>query len=96
MITIIHGGMASGKTFHRAAFVRKFDCSHIVDDWQPEIHEVPDDGRLVLTNSSIGQIHRAIRLDRPLADLRVIDIETARALIGVERRAPPPEQWERP
>ncbi|WIW88992.1 hypothetical protein K3M67_03140 [Sphingobium sp. V4] len=88
MITIIHGPMRSGKTFHKQAFAKKFDCTHIVDDWQPTIHEVPEDRRLALTYHSEKEIHRAIRKDRPSADVRIIDITTARMLIGVEPYAP--------
>lgn len=88
MITIIHGPNASGKTFHKAAFARKFGCTHIVDDWLPTVHEVPDDGRLVLTYHSEEEIKRAIRLDRPSATIRIVDIKTARSLIGVEHYAP--------
>lgn len=82
MITIIHGPMGSGKTFHKQAFAKQFGCTHIVEDWLPTIHEVPEDGRLVLTFHSPEEIKRAIRLDRPQADIRIIDIKTARSLIG--------------
>ncbi|SCW77334.1 hypothetical protein SAMN02927924_02788 [Sphingobium faniae] len=88
MIVIVHGPMASGKTFHKQAFAKLFCCSHIVDDWQPTIHETPDDGRLVLTNYAMDEIHRALRLDRPDAAIRIIDIKTARAAIGFEPYAP--------
>ena len=88
MITIIHGPMMSGKTFHKVAFARKFGCSHIVDDWLPEQHEVPEDGRLVLTYASPEAIGRAIRLDRPHADIRIIDIKAAHSLIGAATYAP--------
>ena len=88
MITIVHGPMASGKTFHKATFARKFGCSHVVDSWLPDEHEVPEDGRLVLTYASPEAIRRAIRLDRPSADVRIIDIKTARSLIGVTAYAP--------
>lgn len=88
MITIIHGPMGSGKTFHKQAFAKKFGCTHIVEDWLPTIHEVPEDGRLVLTFHSREEINRAIRLDRPHADIRIIDITTARHLIGVAPHAP--------
>ena len=88
MITIIHGPMRSGKTFHKQAFAQQFGCTHIVDEWQPSIHEVPEDCRLVLTYDSEEEIKRAIRLDRPSADVRIIDITTARSLIGVAPYAP--------
>ena len=88
MITIIHGPMMSGKTFHKQAFARRFACSHIVDDWLPPIHELPADGRLVLTYHSEDEIKLAIRLDRPSAEVRIIDIKTARCLIGVAAVAP--------
>ncbi|MCK0531746.1 hypothetical protein [Sphingobium agri] len=88
MITIIHGPMGSGKTFHKQAFANQFGCTHIVEDWLPTIHEVPEDGRLVLTYHSPEEIKRAIRLDRPQADIRIIDIRTARSLIGAAPSAP--------
>ena len=88
MITIIFGPKMSGKTFHKIAFASKFGCTHIVDDWLPAIHELPDDGRLVLTYCGEDEINAAIRLDRPLADVRIIDITTARQLIGVMPHAP--------
>lgn len=87
-ITIIHGPPASGKTFHRTAFMKKFGCVRYVDNWLPDQHELPDDGRLVLTFAGPEQIARAIRLDRPSADVRVIDIQTARRLIGVDPLPP--------
>lgn len=88
MITIIHGPKGSGKTFHKLAFARKFACTHIVDDWLPTVHELPDDGRLVLTYHDEADIERAIRLDRPTASVRIIDITTARHLIDVAPHAP--------
>jgi hypothetical protein len=88
VITIIHGPQGAGKTFHKVAFAQKFGCTHIVDDWLPTIHELPDDGRLVLTYHDEADIKRAIRLDRPDADFRIIDITTARHMIGVAPHAP--------
>lgn len=88
MITIVFGPMASGKTFHKKAFASRFGCTHIVEDWEPAIHEVPADKRLVLTNHHPDAIKTAIRLDCPDAQVRVIDIKTARHLIGVDPYAP--------
>ena len=88
MITIIHGPMMSGKTFHREAFAKHFSCSHFVDGWEPRYHEIPADGRLLLTTASPDEIRKAIRLDCPDAQVRVIDIKTARSLIGVAPYAP--------
>ncbi len=88
MITIIYGPMRSGKTFHKQAFARHFGCSHIVDDWDPRLHEVPDDGRLVLTNSGWRQVADAIACDLPRVAVQVINIESARAVIGVESHPP--------
>jgi hypothetical protein len=87
MITIIHGPMASGKTFHKQAFAKKFECTHIVDGWNPQTDEVPSDRRLLLTTAEPHEIRDAIRMDRPSAQVRVIDIKTARSLIGVAHYA---------
>lgn len=89
MITIIHGPMASGKTFHKEAFVRLYGATHIVDCWDANQHEIPtDDHRLVLTCSSPAEIERAIKLDQPTIKVRVVDIKTARHSIGVAPYAP--------
>lgn len=89
MITIIHGPMASGKTFHKQAFAKHYGCSHVVDCWDPSLHEVPEDGRLVLTYAFPENIKRAIQKDAPPSQVRVVDIETARRAIGVAPVAPP-------
>ncbi|WHO37857.1 hypothetical protein PMI04_014950 [Sphingobium sp. AP49] len=89
MITIIHGPMASGKTFHKRAFAQLYGATHIVDCWDAMQHEIPtEDNRLVLTYSHPDEIQRAIRLDAPTVQVRVVDIKTARHHIGVAPYAP--------
>jgi hypothetical protein len=88
MITIIHGPAATGKTRHKQAFAAHYGCTHVVDGWNPNRDEVPDDGRLVLTSATTEAIRAAIRLDCPEADVRVIDITTARQSIGLAPHAP--------
>lgn len=94
MITIIHGPMRSGKTFHKAAFARAYGATHVVDCWDARQHEIPADNRLVLTTSDLRDIDRAIRLDWPEAEVRVVDIKSARLAIGEASHAPAwhPEQ----
>ncbi|MES2157509.1 MAG: hypothetical protein V4512_06865 [Pseudomonadota bacterium] len=89
MITIIHGPQASGKTFHKEAFAAHYGCTHIVEEWNPREHELPDDHRLCLTLATPEAIQKAIRLDRPEAMVRVVSIHDARSAIGVTAVAPP-------
>ncbi len=88
MIVIIHGAMGTGKTFHKAAFARHFRCAKIVDGWDPLAHELPQDGRLVLTSAHLSLIRQVVRMDRPDCDVRIIDIVTARQAIGADPHAP--------
>lgn len=88
MIIIIHGPAATGKTRHKLAFAEYYGCTHIVDGWNPRSDEVPSDWRLVLTNACEREIRTAIRLDCPDADIRIIDITTARQSIGLAPHAP--------
>lgn len=90
MITIIHGPMASGKTFHKKAFARHYGCAAIVDGWDPRYHELPSEpGRLVLTNAERAEILRQMQKHGdPIVAFLMIDIATARQAIGVEAFAP--------
>ncbi|MGW8204372.1 hypothetical protein ACWGM0_17730 [Sphingomonas bisphenolicum] len=93
MITIIYGPMRSGKTFHKTAFASKFSCTHIVEDWLPQRpfrQKIPDDGALVLTTATFDQIDKAILKDDHAnrRKFRILDITTARHLIGVAPHAP--------
>lgn len=88
MITIIHGPQASGKTFHKQAFAAHYGCTHIVEEWNPNEHELPDDGRLCLTLACPEDIAKAIRLDRPEVHVRVVSIYSARVAIGVPEFGP--------
>lgn len=90
MITIIHGPMASGKTFHSDTFRRHYQCHAAVDlDSRWELQHLQLGGLLVLTTLSPDEAERCIRkVDRD-NDIRIIDIRTARLAIGVAPEAPP-------
>lgn len=88
MITIIYGPQASGKTFHKEAFAAHYGCTHIVEEWNPCEHELPDDHRLCLTLATPEAIQQAISLDRPEAMVRVVSIHDARIAIGVAGYSP--------
>jgi len=80
-ITVIRGHQATGKTVNAQAFQKQYGCSAIVDDWYPPSRcsrelEVRD-GSLVLTTESEASI------GKHLPGARVIDINTARASIGL-------------
>lgn len=89
MIVILHGPMASGKTFHSKAFARHYGCRHIAD-WDCRAQELPRDGNLLLlTNEHPERAVAAIRKRRPDAEIQVVHVRTARLAIGVAPVAPP-------
>lgn len=85
-VIVIHGAMRTGKTLNADAFARHFGCRRVFGDWPDGAgrSEGPRDGDLVLTTLARDAI--VARLGG--MDLRVIDINTARAAIGLEA-APP-------
>ena len=89
MIVLIHGPMASGKTFHSRAFAKHFGCSDIAD-WDCR-ERVPSQSAalLLLTNEHPERVVAKIRKGRPDAEIRVVHIRTARLAIGVTPVAPP-------
>jgi hypothetical protein len=89
VIVIIHGPMASGKTFHSKAFAKHFGCSHIAD-WDRHGQPLPNSNSLlVLTNDHPRRAESAIRKRNPDAKIRIISIRIARLAIGVAPIAPP-------
>lgn len=89
MIVLIHGPMASGKTFHSKAFAKHFGCSAVAD-WDCRERELPrSSALLLLTNEHPERVVGQIRKSRPDAEIRVVHIRTARLAIGVAPVAPP-------
>ncbi|MBV2148592.1 hypothetical protein KRZ98_09875 [Sphingobium sp. AS12] len=91
-ITVIHGPMRSGKTFHRDAFAAHYRCTRIVDDWLPQRpfrQAMPDDDSLVLTTASTAEIEKAMKRTPTRDAVRIVDIYTARLAIGLPEFAPP-------
>lgn len=68
MITVIHGPGGSGKSTNRLALAEYYGCKRIIDGWLPgtprahfhQLHAVPQDGDLVLTNASPREIIDAL------------------------------------
>ena len=90
MMTIIHGPMASGKTFHAAAFRQHYQCHEAIDlDDIPRRHRLQMDGLLILTNLGAEQALKRLRKIEPAMEIRMVDIQTARMAIGVAPVAPP-------
>lgn len=89
MIVLIHGPMASGKTFHSEAFAKHFGCSDIAD-WDCRERPLPQsDALLLLTIEHPERVVAKIRKRHPDAEIRVVHIRTARMAIGVAPVAPP-------
>ncbi|KFG91697.1 hypothetical protein BV98_000555 [Sphingobium herbicidovorans NBRC 16415] len=89
MIVVLHGPMASGKTFHSEAFAKHFGCSAVAD-WDCRERELPrSNALLLLTNEHPDRVVAKIRKGRPDAEIRVVHIRTARLAIGVAPVAPP-------
>lgn len=89
--TIIHGPMASGKTFHADAFRRHYGCHAAIDlDDLDKLdrRRTQMDGLLILTNLKPDDALKRIRKVVPDADNRIIDIKSARLAIGVSSHAP--------
>jgi len=80
-ITVIHGHQATGKTVNARAFLKQYGCARIVDDWRPGSRFSPEcqprAGDLVLTTED------AAIIAKHLSDARIVDINTARASIGL-------------
>lgn len=83
MITVIHGPMASGKTFHSARFRSHYRCVRIVDDWDQRPDQLPADNSLILTTLSPDWIRQ--KHGHAAANMRFVSIATARAAIGEAR-----------
>lgn len=89
MIVLIHGPMASGKTFHSKAFAQHFGCSEIAD-WDCREQPLPrSKALLLLTNEHPERVVAKIRKGRPDEEIRVVHIRTARLAIGAAPVAPP-------
>lgn len=96
MITIIHGPVHTGKTYHARAFAAHFGCTSIVDDADRHHRDAPfpPDGALILTTLSRREIiqwqERAVPNPDPLHrhKLMFVDITSARLAIGVAPHAP--------
>lgn len=80
-ITVIHGHQKTGKTVNAHAFFKHYGCTRIVDDWCPasrwNLARESQDGALFLTNET------SVVIEKHLPGARVIDINTARASIGL-------------
>lgn len=87
-IIVIFGKPATGKTHHKQAFAKHYGCDTIVDNWIAWEHEVPADGRLVLTYSHPHEIIDQFQKDAPDQPLRLISILEARTSIGAAPYSP--------
>jgi hypothetical protein len=90
-ITVIHGPMATGKTFHAVRFKQQYCCNRVLDGWPDDGgsrgHGEPRDGDLILTTRSPTDMRQK------LPDARYVDINTARRRVGLP---PAPKQGFRP
>jgi hypothetical protein len=80
-IVVIHGHQSTGKTVNGHAFMRQYGCARIVDDWRQSLFDSADrhprPGDLVLTTETAAVIARHF------PDARIVDVNTARASIGL-------------
>jgi hypothetical protein len=80
-VTVIHGHHHTGKTVNALAFLKQYGCARIVDDWRPRSQFSPAcqprAGDLILTSESVAVI------EKHLPDAQVVDVNTARASIGL-------------